>query len=198
VIVESRLAESRYGPLGFRLGPWTGLISQMYSESPERDFDSLLCAINIHQVKVFKGAEEIATHPVPEKMVSMSTFAAVHKRLHSIIESRKDISVVHAKVTGKVDNGNGHWEITYDMAGTSVTEEAEILVLTGGACAADRSHLSEYRGRPNTSDGLLVWHGILPDAEMDYTETTSGYLEALAPGTMVRVLMGTPNHSIAL
>jgi hypothetical protein len=201
VIDENWRTESRSGPLGFRFGPWTGLISQMYSESGEafeQDPDRLLCAIKVHRVKVFEGLEEIATHPVPGKMISMSTFAAVHTRLHSIVKSRKDISVVKAKVTGKRDKVNGNWEITYEMNGTSVTKETDILVLTGGAYAGDRSHLREYRVTPTMLEGMLVWHGLLPVAWKDRAETTPGYLKTIAPGTLVRVLMGTPNHSIVL
>jgi hypothetical protein len=182
VIDENQLPESGTGSFGIRLGPWAALCFQQYSEHSDK----------IHQVKVFHGTDEKDPQPVEEKMISISTLNAVRKRC------KRDVSVVKAMVTEKKDNANGYWEITYDNGGILETEKADILVLAGDAYAADQSHLREYRGMPSMSDGLLVWHGILPVAWKDCAETTTSCLKALAPGTLVRLLMGTPNHSIVL
>jgi hypothetical protein len=209
VIAENEILESRTGALGIPLGPWAALFFQMYSESgqsleqhsdrhPNKDSNRILPqAIGICQIKVFEGAELKAIHSVPERMLSMSTLAAVHDSVRSIVASC-DISIINAKVTGKRDNGRGNWAITYEEEGRPTTKEADILVLAGDAYAGDRSHLREYRGMPSMSDGLLVWHGILPVTWEDCAETPSGCLKELAPGTLVRLLMGTPNHSIVL
>jgi hypothetical protein len=180
VIDENRLAEG--GSLGIRLGPWAALRFQHYSKHSNK----------IHQVKVFKGADEIETQLVPERMISLSTLDAV------LEGCKRDVSVVKAMVTEKKDNADGYWEITYDKTGILETEKADILVLAGDAYAGDRSHAREYRGVPSMSDGLLVWHGILPVAWKDCAETMSGCLRALAPGTLVRLLLGMANHSIVL